>query len=180
MLGEGPLRVGVASTCGNGWEATWQIYPDFAVLTVDRAPADYWFLYEGTPGGKLDDADFLVLSDGRRLPAAERWDDDIPGPEWLFFGDETAGRSLLLIHHEDDRAADAYYPMQQNMTVFGFGRRRLDKFLSGAPRRFTVGLYDATDHATIEPVAAGWLHPLDVRVGRAERRPGRARRRKTR
>ena len=38
---------------------------------------------------------------------------------------------------------DSYWPMQQNMTVFGFGRKKLEKFLTATPARFTVALIEA-------------------------------------
>lgn len=152
-----PDRVTIESESEDGaWACRWEIRPRTATLTVLRHAAPYWFLYEGTPGGKLEeDRDFCVRSDGTRTPLSEKWTGDLPSPEWVAFGDPKAGRVLFLLHHEDDDAVDSYWPMQKNMTVFGFGRHGLKKFLDRSPDRFTIGFLDATDPRTIgEAVSA--------------------------
>lgn len=166
VVSRGPLRVRIASEAEGGrWACTWDIFPRFARLTVERAPQPYWFLYEGTPGGSLEpEGDYYALPDGRRRPASERWDRDIPGPEWLYFGDRDSGRVLCLAHHEDDEEVDAYYPMEGNMTVFGFGRSRLDKFLGEVPSRFTIALVEGTGHEAIRRTFVGMVQQVDVTV----------------
>jgi hypothetical protein len=170
VIGLGPLCVRIASEAEGGkWACTWDVYPHFARLTVLRAPKAYWFLYEGTPGGKLDeDGDYYVLSTGEKHSAAARRDKDLPAPEWLYFGDKQLRRVLYLVHHTDDDHVDAYWPMQGNMTVFGFGRHGLNKFLERVPTRFTVGLCDETDAGRVKPIVEGAYRPLEVRVGRVE------------
>ena len=50
----------------------WDFYPDHATLTLLRIDLPtFWFLYEGTPGGKLDAGrDFVIL---RRRPEDNAW-----------------------------------------------------------------------------------------------------------
>ncbi|QDV35615.1 hypothetical protein [Tautonia plasticadhaerens] len=164
----------IASEAEEGrWACTWDLFPRFARLTVERATQPYWFLYEGTPGGSLEpDGDFYVLPDGHRRPASERWERDIPGPEWLYFGDRTSNQVLCLAHHEDDEAVDAYYPMEGNMTVFGFGRLRLEKYLEEVPQRFTVALVEETGHEAVERAIEGMIRPVGVTVGIVETEDG--------
>jgi hypothetical protein len=170
VVSQGPLCIRIASEAEGGkWACTWDVYPHFARLTVRQAPKPFWFLYEGTPGGKLDeDGDYYVLSTGEKFSAAARWDKDLPAPEWLYFGDKQLRRVLYLVHHADDAHVDAYWPMQGNMTVFGFGRNGLNKYLEKVPARFTVGLCDETDHGKVKPIIEGASRPLEVTVGRAE------------
>jgi hypothetical protein len=174
VVARGPLRLRIASEAEAGkWACTWDIFPHFARLVVRAAPRPYWFLYEGTPGGKLDeDGDYYVLSTGEQFAASVRWDKDIPGPEWLYFGDAKLKRVLYLVHHEDDRHIDAYWPMEGNMTVFGFGRQKLKKFLTRAPARFTVGLSEATGYANVKAVIEGVTQPPKVKQGPAETKEG--------
>jgi hypothetical protein len=172
LAARGPLVARIESECAGGeWACRWEIYATHARLTVLRAPRPFWFLYEGTPGGTLDESDRMVLSSGDSRPAAEGRDGDLPDPEWLFFSDESLGRSLFLAHHDDDGHADAYFPMEGNMTVFGFGRHKLNRYLRRTPARFSVGLVEGTDHATLQRVVRGVVEPARVRVGRLERRP---------
>jgi hypothetical protein len=114
-------------TDDNKWESIWEIYPHYARMTVLKIDHNYWFLYEGTPGGSLDTgSDFVVRSDGTQTLASESWEGDIADEEWVYFGSPNVSRALFLAHHEDDSAIDSYRPMEGNMTVFGFGRQNLN------------------------------------------------------
>lgn len=182
IVSEGPLRVKIASEAtddgGGAWACEWEVYPEFAQLTVLETPRPYWFLYEGTPGGAIDYSDdFFVLSDGRSWEAGSTvWnsgDNDIPDPEWIYFADPDVGddgRAIYLVHHEDDSYPDAYWPMQGNMTVFGFGRQDLNKYLTGEDH-FTVGLVDQISWDDVEQVVAGAYRPLEIDIGSVETVP---------
>lgn len=137
----GPLKITIESESKDAnWAARWEIFPRYARLTVLRAAKPYWFLYEGSLAGKFEpEQQYIVRSGGQRTRATERWDGDIPDPEWLYFGDTRTRRVLYLVHHEDDSAVDSYWPMQGQMTVFGFGRLKLEKFLEAVPNHFTIG-----------------------------------------
>lgn len=141
IVNAGPLKVTIQSETNDGqWACQWDIFPCFARLTVLRVGHPYWFLYEGTPGGKLDEAgDYLVRAPGIRSPAAERWEERLPAPRWIYFGTAASNRVLYLGHHNDDGETDSYWPMEENMTVFGFGRLGLNSTLEQTPARFTIG-----------------------------------------
>jgi len=166
LLAKGPLKVIIRSQSRDGkWACRWEITPAWARLTVLKAAGPYWFLYEGTPGGRLDvDGDYCVRSDGRRSAASERWSGDIAAPEWLYFGDRKLKRVLYLVHHEDDGHVDSYRPMQKNMTVFGFGRKGLTRHMTKVPARFTVGFCESTDHGTIAGAIAAATSPFKITV----------------
>ncbi|NLF29367.1 MAG: hypothetical protein GX591_00610 [Planctomycetes bacterium] len=138
-------RAVIESTAEDGrWAVRWEITTLWAHLTVRAAPEPYWFLYEGTPGGKLDETnDFCLRSRGIRTTVGQSWDEVLAHPKWVAFGSPAAGRALVLVHHDGGDEADSYWPMQHNMTVLGFGRRKLDSFLTGTDRRFTVQLIGA-------------------------------------
>lgn len=173
IVAQGPLKVAIRSERRDGRSATlWEFYHDHARLTVLRAGLPYWILYEGTPGGKLDlEDDYLIHSTGERMPASMTWDYDLPGPEWVAFGDRKLNRVLYLASHQEDDQPDQYWPMEGNMTVFGFGRRlrTVHRFFEH-PGRFTVGLVEASD---FDRVAAGVNSAYrDIRVvaGPAEKK----------
>ncbi|MEZ5355310.1 MAG: hypothetical protein R2762_21965 [Bryobacteraceae bacterium] len=146
--------VRLRSTSRDGlWATTWDFRRDFARLTVDKAGGPYWVLYEGTPGGKLDvETGYWGLGDGVRRSMKDTWNADIEGQEWVYFGDERSPRVLFLVNHQDDRANDQFWQMEESMTVWGFGRqyRCCGRYMEAAPAKFTVGFVESTDFAKIK------------------------------
>ena len=158
----GPLRATLRSRSkDDAWGARWDIWPDHAELTVEKFGHPYWLLYEGTPGGMLEeDKDFTLTSDGRRRPISERWDEVLPEPKWLAFGKEGLNRMLWLrsdAHEHRDRR-DSCYAMEGNMTVFGFGRVGPEMTMNHAPARFTLGLAETGPEAALGEVAQAIAH----------------------
>ena len=166
ILHEGPVKVAILSTSTDGeWMCRWDITPRYATLTVLKAPQPYWFLYEGTPGGALDEeGDYIVRSTGERTPASERWEGVIPEPEWLYFGTRDLDRVLYLIHHEHDDAIDSYWPMEHNMTVFGFGRLNLNKYMVLTPAHFTIGFAEIGNFTSVSTMIDSAFRPIAVEV----------------
>lgn len=153
VLRQGEDHVRVKAISGNGnWEGYWDFYPTHCTFTMTRMPSDfkYWILYEGVPGGSYDDSDWYMTSASEeKFPMTTDHNGDIPGPEWIAFGDRHSQRSLLLVHHEDDDHIDRFYQMRREMTVFGFGREGLQKFLDKVPQRFSIAFIESTEHQAI-------------------------------
>jgi hypothetical protein len=149
-------RVRIISNCEDGaWAAHWDVFPGFARLTVTKAPRPYWFLYEGTPGGKLDlDRDFWLLSDGTKGSMNDSFGKDLPDPEWIAFGDDRSRRLLVIARETPDDSLDQFYQMDGAMTVFGFGRehRCCGKYLTGTPATFVVLFLDRAPASAITEI----------------------------
>ena len=140
-------------------------------MTLLSRGHEYWFLYEGTPGGSLEpNSDFMIRPDGTETPLSESWEADLEGEEWVTFVDPVSGRSLFVAHHEDDLHGDLYRPMEGNMTVFGFGRSSspLAGLMSEVPQRFSIGLSDETEYAPSAVFIRSVLSPPPVTVGQLE------------
>ena len=171
----GPLRARIRSTSIDGlWESTWDIYPRYATMTMLRIAEPYWILYEGTPAGNLDyNTDYVVRSTGQQTPVSVTWAEDIPAPEWVYFGDAATDRMLYVAHHGDDLESDQFWQMQRNMTVFGFGRQQpcCDAYLTTVPDRFTYGLAEVQSFAEAAQLIEGVWRELDVTVSPAEAYP---------
>ncbi len=171
VVASGPLRVVIRSRSNDdAWLCEWTLEPDCARLTVLKAARPYWLLYEGTPGGRLDEqGDFMLLADGQRFAASEKWEvDRLPEPGWIAFGAAGSRRALWLMRHVADGDADSYWPMESNMTVFGFGRSGLTKSLVRVPAHFSVGLAGCNDHGALSNIIhAGSILP-QLRMGRKE------------
>ena len=175
IVSSGPIKVSIFSKSNDGkMECIWDIFPTYARLTVLKMRKPYWFLYEGTPGGKLDeDTDYCIrpnVLNGNRTPAKVKWDKDITVPghlgEWLCFGDDN--KAIHLVHHEDDEAIDSYWPMQGEMTVFGFGRKGLHKFMEIVPAHFTLGLCEYSSSSELSKIVCSAYSPMVIEVGNPE------------
>ena len=166
ILNAGPLKITIASESVDGkWACRWEIYPTHARLTVLKVDHPYWFLYEGTPGGALDEAgDYCMTSDGTCRPLSESWETALPQPEWIYFGASNVDRVLFLAHHEADQHIDSYWPMEGNMTVFGFGRNGLDKFMTQTPAQFTVGLAETSEFQAVGNLIGALTQPVSISV----------------
>ena len=165
LVADGPLKATFRSVSdGGAWTVQWDVFPTYARMTVIKAgTTNYWFLYEGVPGGALQPAtDRMTRSNGDSIPASGTWTTDIPGDEWVFASDPNVGRSLFLAHHQDDTKVDGYYADGSNMTVFGFGRSANQRLLNGLPGQFTFGFADATTLNGVRPVVEGAYKPLTV------------------
>lgn len=142
------IRIDCASNDGT-WHAYYVFYHDHCAIVMSKMDRDYWFLYEGTPNGEFNEqSNYWLVSDGTTADCGTTKNGDIPAPEWICFGDDNTDRVLFLHHCEDDDAPDKYYAMSP-MTVFGFGRSGLTKYLSSVPQRFHIGFIEHTAYAAI-------------------------------
>lgn len=152
--GDDRVSISAASVRGH-WACRYDFYPTHCTFTMTRMPAGgkYWVLYEGTPGGQYDDNDWWMTSHiTEKRPLTTPHNADIPAPEWIGFGDHQSPRSLVLVHHEDDTHPDRFYQMHRQMTVFGFGRSGLNKYLDHVPQSVSIFLTDTATHAEIDAV----------------------------
>jgi len=116
---------------------TWTFTATAAYLTMVRpgVTCPYWFLYEGTPGGKYDPYNqFWGTEDGFSISRPDllqktgvqgNWD-------WIYFGDRCTNSVLALAQLYPDDKADLMSYMgntangvhsPDGMVVFGFGRQ---------------------------------------------------------
>ncbi len=174
ILSHGPVRVRILSERRDKtWASIWDIYAGFARMTLLKNAEPYWFLYEGTPGGRLDQKEgYLVMSDGTRLPLSQQWSGNLRGPRWVYFAGPGLPDMLFLANHQRDNGPDQYWPMQNNMTVFGFGRQFTccRQFLTAAPARFSIGLIPASDAEAAREKIESLTPVLKVRQSRVEAR----------
>ena len=170
LLYQGPLRTVIQSTSvDNLWSFTWTIYPEFASMNLTQAGGAFWMLYEGTPGGSLDpNSDFWVRSSGQRALASATVIGDFTAPEWAYFGDRSGRRFLFMAHHEDDILEDQYWQMENNMTVFGFGRQYASTtpLITSVPAHLTIGFGEDTLQASL--VINSAFRPVTPTIGQPE------------
>lgn len=149
-------HIRIVFTSENGkWEGRWDFYPDRCDFTMSKVSDGfkYWVLYEGVPGGEMDETDFWYASvDNKKHLINESFNGDFPGPEWIAFGDADVSRMLYLLNHEDDDELDVY-ESRPYMTVLGFGRSGKGKFLTTA-KTFSIGFVESTEYSVVEQAVA--------------------------
>ena len=172
LVAKGPVRVSIVSEGRDGkWATRWDIYATHARMTLLRTAKPYWFLYEGTPGGRLDLKDgFQITSDGMKRSLAQSWSGDMRGPEWIYFGNTDSKCVLFVAKHEDDDAPDQYWPMDGNMTVFGFGRMFTccKTYLTASQAQLTIGLTASGSFDRVSKAIESAYRQSNVSVGSME------------
>ncbi len=156
-VSEGPLKATFNVVSNDGKVAlTWEFYPTFARVTVTKVDnGPYWFLYEATPGGSLNTSDTAVRSDGTSTTLNTNWTEDnsigdgTSNGEWVYFNHTANDRFIYLVHNSSDNLEDSYFDLDDNMTVFGFGRTGLNHNqlpqMTDTPNVFTIGLNEGGD-----------------------------------
>ncbi|WP_342773302.1 hypothetical protein [Arenicella xantha] len=152
-------HVQIVFTSANGkWQGQWDFYPDRCDFTMVKVSDGYkyWVLYEGVPGGSMDETDFWYASvnDQKHL-INESLQGDFTGPEWIAFGDAKSSRMLYVLNQQDDDAPDEYVS-RPYMTVLGFGRSNKDKFLT-EPKTFSIGFVESTEYSDVRRVVTDLL-----------------------
>ncbi len=150
-------HVRIVFTSDNGkWEGRYDFYPrrlDFTVTKVSPG-YKYWVQYEGVPGGTMDRTDFRYSSaDSQRHPIDADFIGDLPGPEWMAFGDPDSPRMIFMLQHDDDGHPNDYVS-RPDMTVLGFGRRNKDKFLT-TPMKFSIGFVETNKYTDAKAAIDG-------------------------
>ncbi|MEP3654763.1 MAG: hypothetical protein ABJO36_07695 [Litorimonas sp.] len=146
---EDHIRI-VTTSENEKWEGVWDFYPDRLDFTMSRVSPGYkyWVQYEGVPGGEMDRTDFRYSSaDPERHLIDEEFIGDLPGPEWMAFGDPKSPRMIYMLQHRNDDQPNDYVS-RPDMTVLGFGRRNKDKFLD-TPQTFSIGFVESTDYSVV-------------------------------
>jgi len=126
-------------------EYTWTFTSRMAYLTMLKpgTKCPYWFLYEGTPGGKYDPYNQFWGTDTRGFNRS--FPDLLKGTaiqdnwNWIYFGNECTGTVLVLSQLIPDDKPDMMAYMgnrhagiqsPDGMVVFGFGRKGIEPQLT--------------------------------------------------
>ncbi|MCK5461720.1 MAG: hypothetical protein KAI95_01850, partial [Bacteroidales bacterium] len=175
IVQSGPIKLTFESeTKDEKWSCLWEVYPDFATMTLQKKDRDnYWLLYEGTPAGKLDvDRDYWVQSNGFRRPVSSDWTGILPDPEWVWFADESCKRVLYFAKHEHDQHPDQFWQMQGNMTVFGFGRKPHEDpgtYMEEVPVHLTIGFAESKDYNEIKNIIRAAIQKPMINIGKLQK-----------
>ncbi len=138
------------------WEWEWTFFESYASLNVLKTDPDtpYWFLYEGTPGGKYTpDMYYFGTNHGGpidSLPDYYKGNSIFENNSWIYAGHTDQEACLFMVHTTPGDEAgligflgntEEGMDSPDGMTVFGFGRNRNTEPLLNGSHQFTVGIY---------------------------------------
>lgn len=138
------------------WQWKYTFHHDHVLLDILKTDAAraYWFLYEGTPGGKFSpDKSYFGTSAGgpySKLPDFFLDKPDFGNYQWFYAGDTTTDRVFYAAQVNADNTTDlvsflgnekAGLGSPDGMTVFGFGRNEETEPLLTGNHQFVLGFY---------------------------------------
>lgn len=172
ILSQGPIKITIQTVTTDASNARWiwEFYPTHQTMTLQQSGVNYWFLYEGTPAGDLNQSTgYVKTSAGQTLNLGSTFAADLPGPEWAYFGMTGQQRFLYFVHHEDDAHIDHYRPFPGPMTVFGFGRdgSSVNRYMSATPQRFSFGFGEQETQSA--DIINATFRALTITTGSAQR-----------
>jgi len=153
----------ISKSSSKSWECAWTFFDDHAELIVKRDKTDkpkngatgtYWFLYEGTPGGGVDNSDYWLLSDGSKGAISNKIassGSDIKGDDWVCYGEGSMNRVLFLIDHQNNSHPDFGEQWRGYFAKFAFGSKDGgDKYLDYDDGKFSIGIFESAEHSRIK------------------------------
>lgn len=138
------------------WEWQWTFSDQGALLEVIRTDTtrNYWFLYEGTPGGTFAPGEQFWGTNtlGHRTDAPAIGSDETGKGhwEWAYFGHKEIKRCFYVRQLTPDTLIDCFSYMgsgpegvasADGMVVFGFGRDGATPLMKG-PNKFFIGFLE--------------------------------------
>lgn len=138
------------------WKWRWTFHSSHAELEVLKTDPDrnYWFLYEGTPGGKFrpdlyyHGSDIESTSSG--TPDFYRGEAQFQSLQWAYVGVKNLDVTFFMLHRTNtpQKGLVSYLGNSVNgidskdgMTVFGFGRGEETNPLLRGKNKFVIGFY---------------------------------------
>jgi len=150
---EAPATLRTRSLSGR-WEFTWTFHPDRLEFTMIRADPDrdWWFLYEGNPGGRfapekhlwgtvdaIPRAERPSISDQLREPLRRVWFGHHDSPWRLILEHVTERPEIANLWWMGAEARGQWRESSDGMLVFGFGRGQgADGPLLRGPQRIII------------------------------------------
>ncbi|MEM9713857.1 MAG: hypothetical protein AAGA17_16685, partial [Actinomycetota bacterium] len=145
------------------WTAQFEVGPRsmvFEMVDVPDTPTPWRALYQGEPGGTLNDGDQVILSgqngnNPTQLNTTNFSGASLGDPQWAAFLDGDTTRSLVVAASANPEVdlSTTRTTADGSTTIFGFGRSssaQTSHELLGTGDVFTFGLVDSTTPATLD------------------------------
>lgn len=159
-----PNKIQTVSKSGL-WEWEWTFYDTYAILDVlkTKPNSSYWFLYEGTPGGKYDPLNSIYGTNisGPNSDTPDFYKGSVVWNQfqWGYFTHQKVDNSFYIAQITTDKNMDmmsylgdseAGTASKNGMTVFGFGRNQNTEALLKGKNRFLIGMWPRNINKEVE------------------------------
>lgn len=144
----------ISSSKSGNWEYSWTFSDEGVILDITKIDPTrtYWFLYEGTIGGKYNPKNNLWGNDidGLRTDNPDFYKTEGTFASWqtVFFGDQDQKMTFFINQVQKDDHDDVFgflgnskqgLDSADGMVVFGFGRGKGTKPLMNQKQQFVLG-----------------------------------------
>lgn len=123
----------VTESLNGRWKWTWRFHADHARLSIERVDHrhPYWFLYEGTPGGRYQPQHYYFGTDQGKGPESDLPDLHQKSSHhghyrWAYFGHKTVDRVFYVLQSSPDEKTW----MSSGIIKAVTGRATVPKYLS--------------------------------------------------
>lgn len=145
------------TTKSGEWIWSWSFSEGGATFQMERSAQEipWWFLYEGTVAGSFAPGEKYWGTDkgGPRYEAPDLNSQLVDSWKWVYLGDRSVPRILLIVQHDQDELPDTLWYLgsskggsvrsSDGMVVLGFGRSPgTIPRLRGSGQKFTVRLLE--------------------------------------
>lgn len=139
------------------WEWQYEFFPKYFKVQILKTPSkerNYWFLYEGVPGGEFNPRQqYWGTHNGLKSTKPDYYagEEEYGKWNWVFFGHQKSDRVLYIVQKNEDENLDTFgflgdsengIKSENGMVVFGFGRGRNATQLLKSNQIFFVGFYE--------------------------------------
>lgn len=149
-------RIRVRSWNGK-WEWQYIFHPKYVEMQMLHGPyseRNYWFLYEGIPGGEYKpEKQYWGTNFGLKNSKPDYFEgkEEYGFWQWIFFGHDDSEHALFIVQKQKDDLIDMFgflgnshegLDANDGMVVFGFGRDKEATSLLTRNNIFYIGFYD--------------------------------------
>ncbi len=139
------------------WEWMYIFHSKYVELQILKNPSEernYWFLYEGVPGGEFEpEKQYWGTNEGVNpaKPDYFKGEEEYGFWNFVFFGHENTDRVLFIVQKNKDNRKDTFgflgnssdgIESKDGMVVFGFGRDKNAVPLLNQKNIFYMGFYE--------------------------------------
>lgn len=140
------------------WQWRWMFFESNAQVTMEKVDSDhsYWFLYEGTPGGKYSPQTSYWGTNNTSTkfdtPNFQGGGQIYGHWQWAYFGEKSSNRVFFVYMPESDELLDTFSYLgaerknmlaNEGMVVFGFGRdKKSNTMMTKKQNIFVIGFFE--------------------------------------
>ena len=147
----------ITETKNGKWKWSWSFFDNYAVMDIVKTDPNrkYWFLYEGTPGGKFAPETYYYGTnlEGPKNNQLNYYEHEVEEGifRWIYSGTSFTDNVFYILQMQEDKHADVIAYLGANsekglnskdgMNIYAFGRDKHTHPKLSTPQKFVIGFY---------------------------------------